>query len=321
MIAALQLSIIIPTLGEKKKLFRLLQSLQEQNFSDSFAVYVIDNSLESKLDEEINKLTLGYQFQIHLLKCDKKGVNWARNLGLHSCNADIALFLDDDCWLRDQNLLTKHVAFHQQNADSFAIGGYYHVPYGKSIFDHCYHDIQMRWLQAGMNSETQQSHYLIGGHFSIKMQMARTHSINFNDQITYGGSELSFFQKSCQSGLPLILKNIYVMHDTNENLKSLTRKLFMQGLGKALAQQQYLVLDNLGSTEYIQVDKGALLTLLNLYLKFIFWFGFYYQAKDYKGFLNYLISNLRLYFHQQKQSYIRHMDKKLQNKKDRGDLL
>lgn len=316
------LSIVIPTLGHLKKLNYLLQSLEKQLIDFLVEVIVVDNSVQklNTLSQHLHVIS-HKQFQVHLMTTKTRGVNQARNLGLKFSQAPIVLFLDDDCWIRDQGLLTKHVLLHQQNPQIFAIGGYYHLPLGKSIFDVCYHTVQMHWLQAGINPDSLRSDYLIGGHFSIKKELASGHQIEFDTDISYGGSELGFFQKAKQSGLVSVLQEIYIMHDTNENLLSLTRKLYRQGMGKSITQKKFKSDESINQRVLTSGHGTGVLNLLQSYLSISFWFGYYREQQNLLGFFRHLVKLLYGLIRQKKNSFLQWTDRLLQNKKDRGDLL
>lgn len=316
----LRLSVIIPTLLKTRKLSNLLRSLEQQIVEESFEVFVINNSTSNSTRSFDYIPSQKSPYQLHYIKTQKTGVNFARNLGMQRAQSEILLFIDDDCWIRDQHLIAKHILLHQQHDEIFALGGYYHLPDERSLFDICYHRIQMNWLQAGVDTDSSQSQYLIGGHFSVKSKLASQDNIEFDECITYGGSELGFFKKSLLAGLQCRLHDLYIIHDTSENLFSLTRKLYLQGIGKSVSQNLYNE-NFIESASAQHDDPPLLLKFLNFYLNLIFWLGYFKDRRDWNGFLKYMFKSLSSFFSQKKGQLIQRVDRALESKKNRGDLL
>jgi len=93
-------SLIIATLGRKRELVRLLESLIPQ--SVSLQVVLVDQNppgyLSDILQPFLNKLP------ITQLNVPSKGVSVARNIGLTQATGDFIAFPDDDCWYAPDTL-------------------------------------------------------------------------------------------------------------------------------------------------------------------------------------------------------------------------
>lgn len=196
------LSIVIPIRKFSRGLKRLLESICAQEHLLELEVLIVLNSpqsldfaeLKDQLSRELDKYA---KLNIQLYYLDQSGVNRARNSGLMSARGEIILFLDDDCELDNPHLLALHAQHHVQNPALFGLGGVYKIPKESGYFDRLYHEIQMRWLYAGLRFSVEPlTRYLIGGHFSIKSTIAAEYGIQFNNEVVYGGSELEFFSAS-----------------------------------------------------------------------------------------------------------------------------
>lgn len=286
-----ELTVIVPTLGEAKGLAKLFKSLEQQKQINLFEVILVDNSLNPKTNEELKKLIARYHLNIRLVFSQEKGVNHARNLGIQESQSEILLFVDDDCWFNDHLLLAKHIQFHQKNSQFFAIGGRYSLDVDAGFIDSCYHDIQMKWLSEGIvDSYTGQTHYLIGGHFSVKKSQLLQGNILFDSNIKYGGSEVSLFLQANKLGCLSKLENIYLIHSPNLNMLQVMRKLFRQGQGKYYLEQNY------GKIEQSYSDRLRYSFLKDTFIDFlnkVFWFGYYKK----KGHV------IQFFFHILKETY------------------
>ncbi|CAK7051924.1 MAG: hypothetical protein DELT_01081 [Desulfovibrio sp.] len=100
-------SLVIATVGRKRELERLLESLSVQREKPGQVILVDQNSLgylEEVVEPFLNVLPLT------VLHTEPKGVSAARNLGLQHATGDIIAFPDDDCWYFPDTL--ERVASH-----------------------------------------------------------------------------------------------------------------------------------------------------------------------------------------------------------------
>jgi len=90
----MKFSLIICTLGERKKEFtRLIESLEHQTY-DNFEVVVVTQGCHDEVLEILAASSLKY---VHIVT-DKRGLSRARNLGLEKTTGDYVTISDDDCW-------------------------------------------------------------------------------------------------------------------------------------------------------------------------------------------------------------------------------
>lgn len=91
----MKISILVPTLGQRKKeIERLLSSIEVQNYKDIEVVIVSQDNYEI-----VDKIIRNYiELNIIHIKTEVRGLSKARNLGLENCTGEIVVLSDDDCW-------------------------------------------------------------------------------------------------------------------------------------------------------------------------------------------------------------------------------
>lgn len=91
----MKISILVPTLGQRKKeIERLLSSIEVQNYKDIEVVIVSQDNYET-----VDKIIRNYiGLNIIHIKTEVRGLSKARNLGLENCTGEIVVLSDDDCW-------------------------------------------------------------------------------------------------------------------------------------------------------------------------------------------------------------------------------
>lgn len=218
----MNLSIIIPHHRNESDLGVLLNSISKQRVNFSFEALVISNPSSQRA----KKICDEYSFVRHF-DLNETGVNRARNLGVKKALGQVLLFLDCDCALEDNELLSKHLQIHIQYPDICCLGGVYENT-SKAYIDRTYNFLQMTWLYKGIKGSY--SSYLIGGHFSCKS--SEISGWFFDDNIAYGSSETDLFVRLSVAGKKFrLFKDLKVQHRSKLSLISLTQKLFRQGYG------------------------------------------------------------------------------------------
>ena len=299
-------SLVIPTLGDEKNLFRLLASVQYQKLLQSVEVILVFNGVSINTFEKISS-TLQSTFaslDLKFFMIEVKGVNTARNKGLLSASKEIVFFLDDDCELHLPDTLSLHLREHEKSPGVFAFGGGYRLIAGAQKYDIFYNYLQMRWFLSGEDPLTGQVQHLLGGHFSIKNEVAKKQNLLFNPRIIYGGSESELFARAVRAGLVLKIIDVDVIHHTSESLRRSAIKLFKQGRGKRIIDSRFDDGDKLQKPKVItrlfdesEPDKKALGIYRFIY-NYSFWLGYYslrqnyfkflgHIARDFFGYLNY----------------------------------
>ncbi|KQL57357.1 MULTISPECIES: glycosyltransferase family 2 protein [Bacillaceae] len=98
------LTIIIPTLGERKQEFhRLLTSLETQTMP-ALELVVVSQSHHEAVSEWLKPISIPYTH----IRLEEKGLSKARNAALPYVNGDLVTFSDDDCWYPTHAVATVH---------------------------------------------------------------------------------------------------------------------------------------------------------------------------------------------------------------------
>jgi GT2 family glycosyltransferase len=139
-----ELSVVIPTIGRRKVLGRVLNRLAEQGSgSGRFEVVVVADANEADADQ-IAGLVESRPYPTRSLTAPRPGASAARNAGIRAAAAPVILFLDDDI-LPLPALVGEHLAWHRRYPDErTAVLG--HVGWSAEL------DLTpfMRWLEQGV---------------------------------------------------------------------------------------------------------------------------------------------------------------------------
>lgn len=295
------ISVVIPTLGQSSTLPKLLESIRLQKTDFSIETIVVYNDSNEDLYSDFLKNFIA----VKLLRSEK-GVNRARNHGLRAAQYDTIMFFDDDCVLIDSLILKTHFEYHRKRPDVFTVGGRYSLPLKAKFWDKVYSQIQLNWLNNGVyNVLTHETDYLIGGHFSVKKSLCLKHNIFLNEDIVYGGSELSFFLKARSKGLSNLLLNMDVEHHTSESYYSIVKKIFKQGKNHLIANvtskkslNNYTVLQHIQPFSF----ESYCIDLTVKYFSYVYTYSVFKAKKNLLGFFKYLLKNIYNYIRNKKYS-------------------
>ena len=117
----IRISLVIPTINRREPLERLLQSLQDQLYTN-FEVLIADQNSSEYLDDllEIHSRTL----HIQRVFVEPKGVSAARNAILSLASGSIVAFPDDDCFYDPRTLENVAKIFNSEPKCSVLLGNY-----------------------------------------------------------------------------------------------------------------------------------------------------------------------------------------------------
>ncbi len=126
-------AIIIPTYNRLSLLTRLLQSISEATWPDSFiGVWVVENGGRHGSDKVVDnfkeKIIVNYVYE------DRAGPSFARNRGIQESKADYFIFFDDDIRIGKDTLLAYENAFRKYDSQTF-FGGPLNIDYEKKPED------------------------------------------------------------------------------------------------------------------------------------------------------------------------------------------
>lgn len=311
-----EVSIVIPSTGNEKKLQQILRSIQSQ-VDVVFEVIIVVNGINIDNRKIYDHWQKGLPKHINFHFLDQRGVNLARNYGLKVSKSEIVLFLDDDCVLPSERFLSAHVQYHRRYKNVVAFGGGYQIPVQSQFVDKMYNQRQMHWLFAGLqNSDL--NYHLLGGNFSVKKEKLLESNIEFDNKIIYGGSEFDFFKKieSCKMESKYI--DLPVMHITSESFFSLIRKMYKQGVGKAIIDERYCT-SNTTENDLLDSSMKIKEKLFHIFLNCAFWFGYYNEKNNYIGILKHLFRVLISYINIKRYKLLKLLENSFSKKKNDGD--
>jgi len=110
-----EISIIIPSKDRKAILLQTLEKVIKAIEKVEAEVIVINDSKTENID-----INPAWQHKIKVYNNPKSGVASARNLGASKANANLILFMDDDMWVSEENILTT-IALHKKYDKSCCI--------------------------------------------------------------------------------------------------------------------------------------------------------------------------------------------------------
>lgn len=93
-------SVVIPTYNRRNLVDEAIESVLRQKYSLLEVIVVDDGST----DETVPFLTEKYGRDVEIVRCDHKGVSYARNLGIKKSSGDYVCFLDSDDLLPNSSI-------------------------------------------------------------------------------------------------------------------------------------------------------------------------------------------------------------------------
>jgi glycosyltransferase involved in cell wall biosynthesis len=124
-VAAMSVSVIIPTLNEEKMIGKCLESLAESCYpSDRFEVILVDNGSTDHTLE----IARSFSTRLRVTILERPGVNISglRNQGAAASKGEVLAFLDADCSVPANWI--ENAIFHLAGEQAGIIGGDYEVP-------------------------------------------------------------------------------------------------------------------------------------------------------------------------------------------------
>ncbi len=101
----MKFSIITPVLNRRKDIENMLNSVNSQNFSD-FELLIVDNGSVDGTYEYCKSIEKQFNY-IKVLKCEQKGLAFARNTGIKKALGEWIILLDSDNKFIDEKILEK----------------------------------------------------------------------------------------------------------------------------------------------------------------------------------------------------------------------
>jgi GT2 family glycosyltransferase len=140
-----RISVVIPTLGRRSTLRRVLERLDAQTVlgGEPFELIVAADARAGS-SEELEPLLVNRRYPARWVKAALAGASAARNAGWRAARAPLLLFIDDDI-LPDPQLLEEHLAWHA-DSPQLEVGVLGHVRWARDLRVTPF----MRWLEHGI---------------------------------------------------------------------------------------------------------------------------------------------------------------------------
>lgn len=116
----MHIALLVITWNRTTEVFRLLESLQKQQYTD-FSIYLADQNPPGYLDTVLDAFA---GLPLHRIVCEANGVSFARNTLLRALpdNADLVAFPDDDCAYEPDTLLEAVRCFQNHPQHGAGLG-------------------------------------------------------------------------------------------------------------------------------------------------------------------------------------------------------
>lgn len=108
------------TVDRAAEVNRFLNALQAQTHR-AFELIVVDQNADDRVGRLLQTHERNFPIT-HVRRPDRRGVSWARNLGLQHISGEIVTFPDDDCWY-PPNLLESVDQFMASHSDIDSLSG------------------------------------------------------------------------------------------------------------------------------------------------------------------------------------------------------
>lgn len=165
-------SLIIATLGRKKELLELIESIKNSDYEISnLEIIIVDQNEKGFLDKELSKFE---NLNIKHIHSDIKGLSYNRNIGLSYASGDIICFPDDDCKFYENTLNEVSNILLSSNID-FCMGQIYDRETKK--------DVIKKWSKKEFKVNRFNSYFI---NSSITMFIKKEYILNFDENLGVG---------------------------------------------------------------------------------------------------------------------------------------
>ncbi|MDB5076946.1 MAG: glycosyl transferase family 2 [Chloroflexi bacterium] len=112
---------VVPTLGRRESLLRVLSALAQQLPSGAFEVVVVCDGDTDGSADACRGMAATMPYPLQIVEQSTQGPASARNRGIAAASGDLIVFLDDDV-LPDPTLVATHIAAHAGQMHMASIG-------------------------------------------------------------------------------------------------------------------------------------------------------------------------------------------------------
>ncbi len=165
-------SLIIATLGRKKELLELIESIKNSDYeTNNLEIIIIDQNEKGFLDKELSEFE---SLKIKHIHSDIKGLSYNRNIGLKYATGNIICFPDDDCKFYKNTLNEVSNILSSSNID-FCMGQIYDRETKK--------DVIKKWSKKEFKVNRFNSYFI---NSSITMFIKKEYILNFDENLGVG---------------------------------------------------------------------------------------------------------------------------------------
>lgn len=165
-------SLIIATLGRKKELLELIESIKNSDYeTNNLEIIIVDQNEKGFLDKELSKFE---NLNIKHIHSNIKGLSYNRNIGLSYASGDIICFPDDDCKFYENTLNEVSNILLSSNID-FCMGQIYDRETKK--------DVIKKWSKKEFKVNRFNSYFI---NSSITMFIKKEYILNFDENLGVG---------------------------------------------------------------------------------------------------------------------------------------
>lgn len=165
-------SLIIATLGRKKELLDVIESIKNSDYDISnLEIIIIDQNEKGFLDKEVSVFE---DLKMKYIHSDIKGLSYNRNIGLSYATGDIICFPDDDCKFYANTLQQVSNILSDSNID-FCMGRIYNRETKK--------DVIKKWPKKEFKVNKFNSYFI---NSSIAMFIKKEYILNFDENLGVG---------------------------------------------------------------------------------------------------------------------------------------
>ncbi len=229
----MEVSVVVPTCGRKKKLIDCLSSLAKQNYPlNKFEVIVVDDRANKEIKKLIFQIKFNFGNLVYVSQLSR-GPAVARNLGVEAAQGKIVLFTDDDC-VAEKNWVELMVKIHKDNPDVSAVGGgtYSRSPKIAVL-------VSQFLSTCSINTNIDGKEEIIffpTCNVSLKREIFEKYKFD-KDFPLPGGEDLDFFWRLFKDGHRFIWdKKIRVIHYREDTFISFLEQAYIYGRGNLLTK-------------------------------------------------------------------------------------
>ena len=111
-----RITAVIPTLGRRESLVRVLDRLERQSApADELVVHVVADA-GAEDPERVEAMAGERAYRLRVLRGERPGASSARNAGWRAAETPLVLFLDDDV-MPERDLVAQHLLWHERHPE------------------------------------------------------------------------------------------------------------------------------------------------------------------------------------------------------------